>query len=1171
MGPNSGGGKKSGGKGGKGGGKRYDKLGRPLNFGNYKNGVLKTGGGGKGKGAKKGGRGSGKGGRGGGKGVVSGGGSSGRGGGKKGGRGRGGGAKATPKPEEKAHAVSLSAADEAKVRSALGATAGGVERFVANRYAPRERVSCLYAEDGEWYDAVVQECLGDDCVFVRFEGYDGEEGDAVVQFDEIRARATRSTRNARGAGAQRAAVVPPAPKGAPLRAQRESLPAFEHRARIVDAIAQARVTVIEGDTGCGKTTQVPQFVLEDAAARNEKCSIIVAQPRRISAMGVAERVAAERGEACGRGAVGYTIRLESKTCRETCLLFCTTGILMRRLGEDPDLEGVTHVFVDEVHERTIESDFLLMVLRDLLDRNAAIKLILMSATLDANLFATYFRRLGDVPTVCVPGRAYPVAALYLEAALELTQHRVRAAADWARRGGKGGKGRGGGRGGRGAGGKDAKAGDWTCAACGAGVFASKDACFKCGAKRGDKGARPPSPPEDETSLDEAAFGKRYPATSPGARASLLATDFDVINYDLCAQLVTALVDDFDGPAAVCAWAARKGFLPPPATTSSDSNVSADDAILVFLPGAKEIQTLHELLTTGRFRQEPQRSWILPLHSLLPPEDQKQVFKRPPKGCRKVILATNIAETAITIDDVSFVVDTGRMKEKRFDAARRMESLEDTSVCRSNAKQRRGRAGRTRPGCSFHLLTSWRHDYEVGGHQEPEVRRVPLERLCLTTKALGYEQPVAKVLAALLEPPAPASVATAVDALETLGAIERSDGGETLTALGHHLSLLPCDARIGKYILLGAIFGAIDETLTIAAVLTSRSPFVSPFALRDAADAEKRSFAGDTQSDHLAALRAYAEYDSITGNARYDFARSHFLGIKSLQQIGALKRQFLELLSEAGFAPPRLRARQVEALGRRNGGADGVRAALAGAGGGENDDWRCPKCHKSVFASKTKCFSCGAPKPPSANAPATHRIESSDSLADAPLARVGSNSSLADLRADAPPDALLKALLCAALYPQIAAVEYKESKGKGGGAKFKIREQGAPVAKGATEAVALHPSSVNSALARFETPYCAYAEKLKTGQVYLRDTTPASPYALMLFGGALGRKDGVLSVDGWIKFRVPKAVEDLVMGIRVQLDGLLCQKIENPDLALSDAGQSVLGAVHALLDTPLPRC
>ena len=211
-------------------------------------------------------------------------------------------------------------------------------------------------------------------------------------------------------------------------------------------------------------------------------------------------------------------------------------------------------------------------------------------------------------------------------------------------------------------------------------------------------------------------------------------------------------------------------------------------------------------------------------------------------------------------------------------------------------------------------------------QAPEVQRVPLERLVLTIKALGYEQKAAEVCAQLLDPPEPSAVRQAVKELAGMEAIDVKGGREELTALGSHLSCLPTDVRIGKFILLGAIFNVVDETLTIASILSTRSPFVAPFDKREAADAAKRSFSSG-QSDHLASLTAYHQFDSIPGQARYEFAREHFLGIKSLQTIGALKRQLLELLSDAGFVPSGLRARAVEAAGRRAGGTDGVEVSI----------------------------------------------------------------------------------------------------------------------------------------------------------------------------------------------------------------------------------------------------
>jgi len=200
----------------------------------------------------------------------------------------------------------------------------------------------------------------------------------------------------------------------PMGAQRRGLPVWGFREALLAAIASNPVVVVEGETGSGKTTQVPQYVVEDAASKGVGCNVVVAQPRRISAMTVAERVAAERGEAIG-GTVGYTIRLESKVSSATKLLFCTTGILLKRLEDDPLLSKVTHVFVDEVHERSIESDFLLMVLRDLLGRRTEpLKVVLMSATLDADLFHRYFAARGQpAPAVSFPGRTFPVVELYV--------------------------------------------------------------------------------------------------------------------------------------------------------------------------------------------------------------------------------------------------------------------------------------------------------------------------------------------------------------------------------------------------------------------------------------------------------------------------------------------------------------------------------------------------------------------------------------------------------------------------------------------------------------------------------------------------------------------------------------------------------------------------------------
>lgn len=212
---------------------------------------------------------------------------------------------------------------------------------------------------------------------------------------------------------------------------RSKLPVFHWKIPLLAAMESNQVVVIQGETGCGKTTQVPHYVLEAASEMGRPCNVICTQPRRISAIGVASRVAEERGEPCGR-AVGYSIRHEVCSSRDTMLLFCTTGTLLRRLEGDPTLRQVSHVFVDEVHERGLESDFLLLALKDLLPSRPDLKIILMSATMDAERFSVYF---GNAPIFQVPGRTFPVKTLYLEDALKMTGHWVDKKAEWSKTGG----------------------------------------------------------------------------------------------------------------------------------------------------------------------------------------------------------------------------------------------------------------------------------------------------------------------------------------------------------------------------------------------------------------------------------------------------------------------------------------------------------------------------------------------------------------------------------------------------------------------------------------------------------------------------------------------------------------------------------------------------------------
>ena len=921
----------------------------------------------------------------------------------------------------------------------------------------------------------------------------------------------------------------------PMGDQRRGLPVYKFKESLLKTIAENRVTVVEGETGSGKTTQVPQYCVEDAAAKGVPCNIIIAQPRRISAMSVAERVAAERGEAIGT-TVGYTIRLESKATSNTRLLFCTTGILLKRLEEDPDLWNVTHVFVDEVHERSIESDFLLMVLRDILPNrppNAPLKVVLMSATLDASLFHDYF---WGAPSVKFPGRTFPVTELYLEDALEVTGHMVKGNEDWCNQQ------------------KQPRI--------------SKQQSNKKG---------PPVPPLDERDdmlLNPAELTARYSNYSPNTQAALSKLDHNAIDYTLVVDTIKWL-SNLSSPLEAASYLKNKNEKKKQQNLQQIGGGSKTDttslAILVFLPGIKEITTLQELLVKS-MSTPAAREWVLPIHSTIPPEEQRLVFTRPPKGVRKVVLATNIAETAITIDDVAFVVDTGRMKENRYDPLKRMSSLEDCLVARSNARQRRGRAGRVREGVAVHLFTSHRHAKIAMAAQAPEVQRVPLEQLVLRIKALQYPGTVAEVCARLVEPPAPEAVRRAVEELVFLEAmkINKASNKEELTALGVHLSTLPVDCRIGKLILLGAMFGVTDDALTIAATLSYRNPFMSPISAREEADRAKMNFA-TAQSDHLTVLNAYKQVD-IMGKARYDFCRENFLSIKTIQTIAGLKRQFLELLSAAGFVRPGLRSRGVEALGRKNGGCDGVALALEkGLGGGgrmdEGGDWKCRKCRIMNFARNTRaCFKCRTPKPKDE--------KSSKDTAEDSVEEVGSEERIlegADVENEFEKTLpLLKALLVAALFPQMVIVDDGESgggkRGGGGGMTLKARAENGEK----QEDMALHPSCITGkAKGALSSKYLVYHERVKTTRVYIRDATPVSPYALILFGGGrmeteTSGSDSVLRLDGWLGFKCPRKDHLLVMELREVLDGILKHKVENPKQDFTEEGAGIIEAVKAIL-------
>ncbi|KAM5444139.1 putative ATP-dependent RNA helicase ucp12 [Microsporum ferrugineum] len=576
---------------------------------------------------------------------------------------------------------------------------------------------------------------------------------------------------------------------------RQSLPAWDIQDEILDEVYSHQVTIVSGETGSGKSTQCVQFILDDLIRRDlgSSANIVCTQPRRISALGLADRVSAERCSKVGDD-VGYIIRGDSKSTQGvTKITFMTTGVLLRRLqtaGESvvEALADISHVVLDEVHERGLDTDFLLAVLREALKIRKDLKLILMSATLDANMFINYFGGDKQVGRVTIPGRTFPVDDIYLDDILRNT-------------------------------GFDSNM------------------------------------PYEHSDENEPSLGKAIQRLGGG------------INYDLISSTVQHI----------------------------DSQLGDEPGgILIFLPGTMEIDRCLSSMRHLHFAH------LLPLHASLLPSEQKRVFYAPPQGKRKVIAATNVAETSITIDDIVAVIDTGRVKETRYNPVDNIVRLEETWASQAACKQRRGRAGRVRKGTCYKLYTR-NAEQNMASRPEPEIRRVPLEQLCLSVKAMRGIQNVPDFLANTLTPPDNVAVGGALHMLHRMGALDN----DQLTVLGRCLSIIPADLRCAKLMVYGVIFGCIEACLTIAAILTVKSPFASPREAREEAKEARSSFSsGD--GDLLTDLAAYQQWVDKVREQGYrkvqTWCRDNFLLPQTLQDISSNRAQLLGSLKDAALLP-----------------------------------------------------------------------------------------------------------------------------------------------------------------------------------------------------------------------------------------------------------------------------
>ncbi|XP_059450268.1 DExH-box ATP-dependent RNA helicase DExH3 isoform X2 [Corylus avellana] len=613
------------------------------------------------------------------------------------------------------------------------------------------------------------------------------------------------------------------PEGKKMLDFRRSLPAFKEKERLLQAIAQNQVIVISGETGCGKTTQLPQYILESEieSGRGAFCSIICTQPRRISAMSVAERVSAEKGEPLGE-TVGYKVRLEGMKGKNTHLLFCTSGILLRRLLSDRDLNGITHVFVDEIHERGMNEDFLLIVLKDLLPRRRDLRLVLMSATLNADLFSSYFE---GAPTFHIPGFTHPVTAHFLEDVLEKTGYKLTS-------------------------------------------FNQIDDYGQEKLWKTQKQLMPRKRKNQITALVEDALSKSsFENYSSRARDSLACWMPDCIGFNLI--------------EAVLCHICRK---------------ERPGAVLVFMTGWEDISCLRDQLKAHPLLGDPNRVLLLTCHGSMATSEQKLIFENPPPNVRKIVLATNMAEASITINDIVFVVDCGKAKETTYDALNNTPCLLPSWISQASARQRRGRAGRVQPGECYHLYPKCVYE-AFSEYQLPELLRTPLNSLCLQIKSLQVGS-IGNFLSSALQPPESLAVQNAIDFLKKIGSL---DENENLTNLGKFLSILPVDPKLGKMLIMGAIFRCFDPVLTIVSGLSVRDPFLLPQDKKDLAGTAKSRFSAKDYSDHMALVRAYEGWkDAEREGSAYEYCWRNFLSAQTLQAIHSLRKQFSFILRDSGL-------------------------------------------------------------------------------------------------------------------------------------------------------------------------------------------------------------------------------------------------------------------------------
>ncbi|CAH8463487.1 unnamed protein product [Schistosoma rodhaini] len=812
------------------------------------------------------------------------------------------------------------------------------------------------------------------------------------------------------------------------------LPAYQFKEDIVSTIRDNQVVIISGETGCGKTTQVPQFILEDQVlgGNGSVTRIIVTQPRRISAVSIAERVATERGQSVG-SSVGYQVRLERRYPQRPhgSIMFCTTGIILQWFRSDPLLKNISHIIVDEVHEREFLCDFLLCMLKRIAPLRPDLRIVLMSATINADKFAEYF---DNCPKFEIPGRTFPVKTYYLEDVLRETKFWLPNSA--------------------------------ITALCRDQSRTLKQRLLKSNLSK--KEARILSygkSPEFNKWLHSLT------GLSSNAIEILRSVGEDTYpKTDLIAHSVEHILQS-----------------------------TQSGAILVFVPGLVDIKDVIRCLRELNPRRYDNRYGsvrIYPLHSRIPTSRDRSLFEPSPKNQRKVVIATNIAETSV------------------------------------------------QPGICYHLFPSYVYNNVMSDFLQPEMLRVRLEDVILRIKLLGLGR-VKSFLTNCLDSPSEDAISKTLIFLRQIQALKliesetsnfntshsiksrgqshkvnrkslrefseaikkdvnasginilgsscihldsTDEDDDELTPLGVHLANFPLDPQCAKLLIFGALFGCLEPILAVASCLTFRDPFEVPLEKQQEADRCRKELSQNSFSDHWVFATVIQSYNGLNSQIeRNQFCQRYFLNERTIKDIIRLMNDYAQLLYERRYI--------------------------------------------------------ATPKPDDSNA----------------------NCNQWNIN-------LFRAIMCAALYPNIVKVDprfTKEGKPK------------TPVIMSCpSEGRAnIHPSSVNSKIQPTEPIWMVYftKTKLESGSYpSIFDSTVISLRPLLFFSGniEISKNDtSLFTIDQWIKFSGELKVVNLLKDLRKCMDGLLEQKFKSPSVANWDStnkeGRLLQTIVDLLTSEPPP--